>query len=501
MDSDNEFSMLSRRDRETISDYFQIEHEFMAPRSFYSLSSNAENRMQAVSMIAKVAATEPMDAYIPYVAVNYFDRFVSTNSLTELQGSSLLDKVRLVAISCYTLSAKMRTKHFPHKQFLTRKEAVYKTDIVMRMEFRILSGLDWRMRSITPFHFLDHYYPTFKRVGGFKRQSINEIIVQSQGEVYFAQFKPSEIALSALVAATSLVYSSKFTFIAGSIRLTDNHMACYQEMVNLCRNRKINIRKSSGEVIFPVIPSSSTTESEEGLGKAAELQVQKQRRSSPILILNTVLENNDEEEEDVALLNLRKPNRNEVAVEAPKEVAEGKSEAEKLQEVKESEARVAGISEEKEVESGTGARQDKGEGKSEEMIEAESGRDDKSKEPCDERADINRVRKDKGKGKVVEEGSEAVEEESEHDLQKRKIKGKDKTVDETILRSEGVALRAMNFQMQWPVIVQPGERIDNIDASLYVDESGMATTRCSRTIRGSDFVLPLLSDRCRCKIM
>ncbi|BAT92492.1 hypothetical protein VIGAN_07122300 [Vigna angularis var. angularis] len=84
MGFDTEFSMLSKRDLETISDYFKIEHEFMAPRSFYSLSSNARHRMHAVSMIAKVATTEPMDTYIPYVAVNYFDRFISTNSLTSL---------------------------------------------------------------------------------------------------------------------------------------------------------------------------------------------------------------------------------------------------------------------------------------------------------------------------------------------------------------------------------------------------------------------------------
>ncbi|KAG2371884.1 hypothetical protein LR48_Vigan05g129900 [Vigna angularis] len=494
MGFDTEFSMLSKRDLETISDYFKIEHEFMAPRSFYSLSSNARHRMHAVSMIAKVATTEPMDTYIPYVAVNYFDRFISTNSLTELQGSSLLDKVRLLAICCYTLSAKMRTKHFPQKQFLTRKEAVYKTEVVMRIEFRILSGLDWRMRSITPFHFLDYYYPTFKRIGGFKRQSINEIIVQSQGEVYFAQFKPSEIAMSALLAATYLGYSSKFTLIEGSIRLSDDLMACYQEMVQLCRHRKINISKSSGEVIFP-IPSSSTTESEEGLGKAAELRVRKQRRSSRIQILNTVLENDDEEEEDVALLNRRNRNSNEEAGEASKEVEEGKSEAEKLREVMESAARVA---------SGTGARQEKGEGKSEEMVEAESGtRDDESKGPCEEivGAESSRAREDKGKGKAVEEASE-------NELRKRQIKGKGKAVDEmceTILRSEtgveGAPLRAMNFQVQWPVIVRPGERVDNIEASLYVDESRMTTTRCPRTIRGSDIVPPPLSHRCQCKIM
>ncbi|XP_027926500.1 cyclin-D2-1-like [Vigna unguiculata] len=118
MDFDTEFPMLSRRQLEAITDFLRVEHEFMAPRSFYTLSSNARNRMHAVSTIAKLASTETMDTYIPYVAVNYFDRFISTNSLSELQGSSLLDKIRLVAICCYTLSAKMRTKNFFQKDIL-----------------------------------------------------------------------------------------------------------------------------------------------------------------------------------------------------------------------------------------------------------------------------------------------------------------------------------------------------------------------------------------------
>jgi len=39
-------------------------------------------------------------------------------------------------------------------------------------------------------------------------------------EVYFAQFKPSEIAMSALLAATYLGYSSEFTSIERSLRIS-----------------------------------------------------------------------------------------------------------------------------------------------------------------------------------------------------------------------------------------------------------------------------------------
>lgn len=53
--------------------------------------------------------------------------------------------------------------------------------MVMRMELLILQELQWAMRSVTAFCFLNHYYPYFKKFCGFKRRSINEIIVQAQG--------------------------------------------------------------------------------------------------------------------------------------------------------------------------------------------------------------------------------------------------------------------------------------------------------------------------------
>lgn len=54
------------------------------------------------------------------------------------------------------------------------------TDTIVKGELFILNGLQWEMCSITPFCFVDYYYPNFEVFGGFKRQSINEIIIQSQ---------------------------------------------------------------------------------------------------------------------------------------------------------------------------------------------------------------------------------------------------------------------------------------------------------------------------------
>ncbi|KAK7335370.1 hypothetical protein VNO80_27163 [Phaseolus coccineus] len=553
MDFDPEFPVPSYREREAISHYLKIEHEFMAHRAFYTQTRNAQHRLIAVSTVVRLSEGRVIDTYIPYIAMNYFDRFVSTNPLS------------------------------------VRREAIYNPLKIMKMEFRILSGLNWRMRSVTPFHFLDYYYPTFKRIGGFKRQSINEIIVQSQGEVFFTQFKPSEIAMSALLAATYLGYSSRFTFIEESIRISRELMTCYQEMVNLCRKRSIKIRNRSGEVIFSVIvavPSSlveasgsktRTTKAEE-LGKAVDLQVQEHGTSSTSQFRNTVLDDEEEEEEpNVAPLARRRRRNSGDDVE---------TEEKKLGEEKEKAATLEAISEESE----NGAREDNSEGASDEFVEAETGAiDDNGKVPSEESVQVesgtrddkcegpskeiveaeSRAREDKGKGKAVQETSE-VEEENENELRRRKGKGKavmeiceeeeenenelrrrqrkgnavleirdveeeneselrrrqrkGKAVVETrdveeenehedltrrvetarrgILRSEEIQpLRAMIFQLRWPISVQPGEIVRDIDRSLQTDDPHITTTRRSTSTRGTDSDSDLVSNNCQCTIM
>lgn len=54
MDSD-EFPVPSFREREAISHYLKIEHEFMPPRVFYTLTCNAQYRSDAVSRIVRVS--------------------------------------------------------------------------------------------------------------------------------------------------------------------------------------------------------------------------------------------------------------------------------------------------------------------------------------------------------------------------------------------------------------------------------------------------------------
>ncbi|KAE9590670.1 putative cyclin [Lupinus albus] len=137
MGSIPEFLIPTFMEVEAISHYLEIESSFMPEPTFYTNPANLKIRKLAVSIIAKHWTSQNTDAFVPYLAMNYFDRFASRNPdsviylslffccfhiiyfINYLFLNSLLNsgfvkdaKVPLVAICCLTLASKMRTKSF-----------------------------------------------------------------------------------------------------------------------------------------------------------------------------------------------------------------------------------------------------------------------------------------------------------------------------------------------------------------------------------------------------
>ncbi|XP_019425026.1 PREDICTED: cyclin-D1-2-like [Lupinus angustifolius] len=224
-----EFLVPTSMEVDVITRYLEIESSFMPQPTFYSNPANLKIRKLAVSIIAKHWTSENTDAFVPYLAMNYFDRFASTNPDSDA-------KVPLVAICCLTLASKMRTKSFS-LDMIPRGIYDFKNKTIRKMELRILDGLEWQMRPVTPFCFLDHLYPNFIDVGDFKRRCINEIIVQAQGENEFIGHKPSDFAYSCFVAATLIWDRSKFV----SIELPDDNSRLHYDLATLCRKKNIMI--------------------------------------------------------------------------------------------------------------------------------------------------------------------------------------------------------------------------------------------------------------------
>ncbi|XP_019425027.1 PREDICTED: uncharacterized protein LOC109333899 [Lupinus angustifolius] len=187
--------ITTEKEKESIKRYLEAELCYMPSNNFYSHPHNLTIRNLAVSIIAKHWRGVEIDAFVPYLAMNYFDTLVSHY---EEKPYSEIDQVPLVATACLNIAAKIRkfSDDFYLKDF--------DPDAIKEVELRIRNNLEGLTKPVTPFCFLDHFYPPFQRIGGFKRRCINEIIVQAKGEDDFIEYKPSDIAFHSFVAASCI---------------------------------------------------------------------------------------------------------------------------------------------------------------------------------------------------------------------------------------------------------------------------------------------------------
>ncbi|KAM1030985.1 hypothetical protein ACFX13_035575 [Malus domestica] len=111
-------------------------------------------RRDAVLWMLKVNAHHGFTALTAILAVNYFDRFISSFHFQR-------DKpwmVQLVAVTCLSLAAKVEETEVPLLLDLQVEDTKYffEAKTIQRMEILVLSALQWRMHPVTPLSFLDH---------------------------------------------------------------------------------------------------------------------------------------------------------------------------------------------------------------------------------------------------------------------------------------------------------------------------------------------------------
>ncbi|XP_019152311.1 PREDICTED: cyclin-D4-1-like isoform X1 [Ipomoea nil] len=160
-----------------------------------------EARVQALDWIFKAHAHFNFGPLCAYLAVNYFDRFLSAYELPKGKEWTM----RLLAIACLSLAAKMDEGGVPSCLDLQvgDDKFVFDAKAVKRMELLVLSTLNWRMRSVTPFSFIDCF---FKKINGDRDASRFSIgkslqLVQSMLKgIYFLEFRPSEIAAAVVIS-------------------------------------------------------------------------------------------------------------------------------------------------------------------------------------------------------------------------------------------------------------------------------------------------------------
>ncbi|CAM0873471.1 unnamed protein product [Alopecurus aequalis] len=155
-------------------------------------------RTDAIDWICKVQAHYSFGPLCFYLAVNYLDRFLSSKQLP----SDSPWTQQLLAVACVSLAAKMEEIAVPQSVDFQVCDAkyVFGANTIQRMEVFVLSTLKWRMHSVTPFSYIDHFLDKFNEGKPLTYDLVShctELILDTLKATKFLQFRPSEIAAAA----------------------------------------------------------------------------------------------------------------------------------------------------------------------------------------------------------------------------------------------------------------------------------------------------------------
>ncbi|KAI3979944.1 hypothetical protein MKX01_042598 [Papaver californicum] len=207
-DNDDKFPFQSSHiDEEEMAILFERENMHLPREDYLKRLQNgdldATLRRDSIDWIAKVIDYYDFGPLTAYLSANYLDRFVSINELPA--GNPWM--MQLLAVTCLSLAAKVEETRRPPSLYLQVCEPkfIFQVTTIKRMELLVLSTLNWRMVSVTPFSFIDYF---LTKINGHKpsRTSISrsfQLILSSIRGTGFLNFKPSEIAASIAICVSS----------------------------------------------------------------------------------------------------------------------------------------------------------------------------------------------------------------------------------------------------------------------------------------------------------
>ncbi|XP_044453057.1 cyclin-D6-1 isoform X1 [Triticum aestivum] len=201
-------------------------------------------RRDAARFISKVRYDGELAVHprVAYLALNYVDRFLSKGQLPFERKPWA---PRLLAISCLSIAAKMQRVDAISMDYIQRdEEFMFDAATIRRMERVVLGALEWRARSVTPLAFLGFFLsacfppPRHPALLDAVKERAVDLLLRAQPEVKMAEFSPSVVAASALLAA------------AGEIAVA--HLPAFQAAVAACPFVNSEKLRECGEVMAAV---------------------------------------------------------------------------------------------------------------------------------------------------------------------------------------------------------------------------------------------------------
>lgn len=191
-------------------------------------------RLDAVNWILKVHAFYQFSPVTAFLSVNYFDRFLSCCSFPGLNGWPF----QLLSVACLSLAAKMEEPYVPFLVDLQLFEPkfFFEPKTIQRMEIWVMSNLNWRLRSVTPFHYLHYFISKLPSSSSSSSHSItallstaSDLIISTTRVIDFLGFAPSIIAAAAVLCSAGRDIAS-----ANAHLLLTFHERVNKEMVRCC---------------------------------------------------------------------------------------------------------------------------------------------------------------------------------------------------------------------------------------------------------------------------
>ncbi|XP_009769846.1 cyclin-D3-2-like [Nicotiana sylvestris] len=241
--------------------------------SFQDDSLLCSARVDSVEWILKVNGYYGFSALTAVLAINYFDRF-----LTSLHYQK--DKpwmIQLAAVTCLSLAAKVEETQVPLLLDFQVEDAkyVFEAKTIQRMELLVLSSLKWRMNPVTPLSFLDHI---IRRLGlrnnihwEFLRRCEN-LLLSIMADCRFVRYMPSVLATAIMLhvihqvePCNSVDYQNQ---LLGVLKINKEKVNnCFELISEVCSKPISHKRKyenpshSPSGVIDPIYSSESSNDS------------------------------------------------------------------------------------------------------------------------------------------------------------------------------------------------------------------------------------------------
>ncbi|KAH7307535.1 hypothetical protein KP509_22G064100 [Ceratopteris richardii] len=160
-----------------------------------------ESRHKAVSWFFKARAFFRFSPLTVVLSVNYLDRFLSRHEVP-MRKSWMID---LVSVACLSLAAKMEEVEVPLLVDLqVAPDYFFEPCTVLRMELLLLSTLEWRADSVTPFSYIEYFICKCRLSGPIYQNlasQITELILLAVKDLNFLRHHYCSIAAAAILCA------------------------------------------------------------------------------------------------------------------------------------------------------------------------------------------------------------------------------------------------------------------------------------------------------------